>query len=100
MTMSDAPIQHSSVSTYRLLSARLPVLVSVPHAGRQLPDWIASEARVPLSDLARLSDGWSDMIAAPLFAAGACVVKANLLRAVADCNRHEADMDGIDVVPG
>lgn len=78
----------------------MPVLVSIPHAGRDLPDWVVHEARVSADTLRRLSDPWSDLIAAPLLAAGARVVKANMMRAVADCNRHEADMDGVDVAVG
>lgn len=86
-----------AVSTYQLAGLALPVLVSIPHAGRELPAWVAAEARVPLTQLQRLSDPWCDLIAAPLFAAGARIVKANMLRAVADCNRHEGDMDPVDV---
>lgn len=86
-----------AVSTYQLAGSSLPVLVSIPHAGRDLPAWIAAEARVALPQLQRLSDPWCDLIAAPLFAAGARIVKANMLRAVVDCNRHEGDMDPVDV---
>jgi N-formylglutamate amidohydrolase len=89
-----------AVSTWQLRGARLPVLVSIPHAGRDLPHFVKQEARVPVAELQRLSDPWCDLIAAPLFAAGARVVKANALRAVADCNRHEGDMDGVDVAVG
>lgn len=76
-----------------------PVLVSIPHAGRHCPPWIADAARVSPRDLARLGDAWCDLIAAPLLARGATVVKANVLRGVADCNRHEGDMDPVDVHP-
>jgi N-formylglutamate amidohydrolase len=87
------------VSTWVPSGAAIPVLVSVPHAGRHCPAWLAERARVPLADLRRLSDPWSDLIAAPLFARGARVVKANALRAAADCNRHESDMDPADTIP-
>lgn len=87
------------VSSYALPNADLPVLVSIPHAGRDTPAGMLESARVPLADLLRLSDHWSDLIAAPLLARGATVVKANLLRAVADCNRHESDMDPNDAEP-
>ena len=90
-------MQRSAVSECQFSARSLPVLVSVPHAGRDLPVDIAAEARVSRCELERLSDGWSDLIAAPLLAAGARVIKANMLRAVADCNRHEGDMDVIDV---
>lgn len=86
------------VSTWALPRTAIPVLVSIPHAGRLCPDWLVERARVPLTDLRRLSDPWSDLIAAPLFERGARVVKANALRAVADCNRHESDMDPSDTV--
>lgn len=87
------------VSSYALPSADLPVLVSIPHAGRDGPPWLLERARVPRADLLRLSDHWCDLIAAPLLERGATVVKANLLRAVADCNRHESDMDPCDTEP-
>lgn len=86
-----------AISCHALPGANWPVLVSVPHAGRHCPDWVREQARVPQSQLDRLSDGWCDLIAAPLLARGATVIKANLLRAVADCNRNETDMDAIDV---
>lgn len=89
-----------SVSTFALPDADWPVVVSIPHAGRDCPAGLLDQARVSRADLARLSDHWCDLIAAPLLARGATVVKANLLRAVADCNRHEADMDPVDVAPG
>jgi N-formylglutamate amidohydrolase len=78
-------------------AAGLPVVLSIPHAGRWLPAALAAQTRVPLATLARLNDGWADMIAAPLVAAGASVVAARLCRAVADCNRSEGDMDPADV---
>jgi N-formylglutamate amidohydrolase len=93
-------MQSTAVSTWQRAGPSLPVLVSIPHAGRALPTWVEREARVPAAVLRRLSDPWSDLIAAPLLAAGARVVKANMMRAVADCNRHEADMDGVDVAVG
>lgn len=89
--------KRAAASTYQLDGPALPVLVSIPHAGRDLPSWVEREARVPVAQLARLSDPWCDLIAGPLLAAGARVVKANMLRAVADCNRHEGDMDPVDM---
>lgn len=89
----------TAVSRHALAGTNWPVLVSIPHAGRDCPAWVNDRARVGPSQLARLSDGWCDMIAAPLLARGATVVKANLLRAVADCNRNEGDMDPVDVEP-
>ena len=86
-----------AASTHQLAGLALPVLVSIPHAGRDLPAWVAADARVPEAQLRRLSDPWCDLIAAPLLAAGARVVKANMVRAVVDCNRHEGDMDPVDV---
>lgn len=80
-------------------SAAFPVIVSVPHAGHWLPQSVADQARAPLPVLARLSDPWADLIAAPLLAAGASLVTARLARAVADCNRHEGDMDPADLTP-
>jgi N-formylglutamate amidohydrolase len=77
-------------------SAVWPVVVSVPHAGRDAPSEWLERARVPQKQLNRLSDPWCDVIAAPMLARGATIIKANLIRAVADCNRHETDMDPAD----
>ncbi len=81
------------------VAAGVAVVVSVPHAGRCLPPAIAARARVGLADLARLTDGWSDMLAAPLVEAGAGVVMARLARAVVDCNRDPADLSPADAAP-
>jgi N-formylglutamate amidohydrolase len=82
-----------------LPGANFPVLVSIPHAGRIFPSALQTAARVSLDELSRLSDSWVDLIAAPLCERGATIVAARHARAVADCNRHEGDMDPADVAP-
>ena len=76
-----------------------PVVVSVPHAGRIYPAEILAAARVPQSVLERLEDSWCDRIAADARDAGAVVVQALWARAVADCNRGEAQMAPGEVDP-
>lgn len=89
----------AAVRCVQLSPAAIPILVSVPHAGRIVPDSVNRAARVPLADLGRLSDRWADLLAAPLVERGATAVIARLARAVADCNRHESEMDPVDVAP-
>jgi len=73
-------------------AANGPVIVSVPHAGRVYPPDIIEAARVERSQLERLEDAWSDLIAAEATDAGATVVAALWARAVADLNRGEGQM--------
>lgn len=87
-----------AVRQVALSAPQIPVLVSIPHAGRILPDFIRRAARVGVTDLARLSDSWADLLAAPLVGRGAVAIVARFARAVADCNRHEADMDPVDTM--
>jgi N-formylglutamate amidohydrolase len=69
----------------------LPILVSIPHAGRMIPRAVLDAARVPAELLSRFS--------APLVERGASFVAARYARVVADCNRDEGDMDPADVAP-
>ena len=75
------------------------MVVSVPHAGRIYPPELLAAARASQADLARLEDGWSDLIAARATEAGATVVQALWARAVADCNRGEGQMAPGEVAP-
>lgn len=70
----------------------VPVVVSVPHAGRIYPQEILSVARVGQEALERLEDRWCDQIAKPAVPSGATLVRALWARAVADCNRAEGQM--------
>jgi N-formylglutamate amidohydrolase len=70
-----------------------PVLVTVPHAGREYPADVLSGARVGLAELRLLEDRHADSLIAGAVAAGHCAIVARRGRAVIDLNRHEHDLD-------
>ena len=70
-----------------------PVIVSVPHAGRDYDDSLLATARVGVDVLRRLEDRWADMLAYPLIDCGYSVMVARTPRAMIDLNRHEREID-------
>lgn len=76
-----------------LAEARLPVLVAVPHAGRDYPDEILVNARVSQQVLERLEDRHADMLAVQASAAGCATLVAHVARAWIDLNRAPSEID-------
>ena len=72
---------------------RLPVLLSVPHAGRAYPPRLLSLTRLPASALALLEDPYVDRLVDGGVAAGAAAVIATASRAEIDLNRGLDDLD-------
>ena len=70
-----------------------PVILSVPHAGRDYPPELLAQARVRRQQLQRLEDRWADLLVHPLIARGFTVVLARAPRALIDLNRHEREID-------
>lgn len=70
-----------------------PVILSVPHAGRDYPPELADDCRFPADRLLPLEDRLADHIALPAFKAGFSGVVARTPRAMIDLNRAETDMD-------
>lgn len=70
-----------------------PVIISVPHAGRDYRPDLLSQARVQPPILRRLEDRWVDLLAHPLIARGYSVLVARAPRAMIDLNRHEREID-------
>ncbi len=70
-----------------------PVVVSVPHAGRDYPVDIAAQLAVPLEAVRILEDRHVDLLARPLAMAGHCVLIARTPRLMIDLNRAECDID-------
>ncbi|WP_420145516.1 N-formylglutamate amidohydrolase [Sphingobium sp.] len=70
-----------------------PVVISVPHAGRDYDAALIGAARVQLPILRRLEDRWVDLLAHPLIARGFTVLVARAPRAMIDLNRHEREID-------
>lgn len=72
---------------------RLPVLLSIPHSGRDYPQWLVAEARHGKRALATLEDPLVDRLAWRLLAAGFGAVIARSPRGAIDCNRSPAELD-------
>jgi N-formylglutamate amidohydrolase len=73
--------------------ARIPVLLSVPHAGRAYAPGLLALARVPAATLALLEDPFVDRLIDGGVAAGAATIVANAPRAEIDLNRALDDLD-------
>lgn len=71
----------------------LPLILSVPHAGRDYPDWLLRDACGGRPSLEPLEDPHVDRLAWRALAAGFGAVVAQAPRAAIDCNRAEDDLD-------
>lgn len=70
-----------------------PVVLSVPHAGRDYPATLLAQARVPAAVLRRLEDRYADRLVARAAACGFPVLVATAPRALVDLNRDPDDRD-------
>ena len=77
----------------------LPVLLSVPHAGRDYPDSIFANLRLPPASLLRLEDRYADLLARDAIANNVPTIIAHRARAWIDLNRDERDID-VEMVSG
>lgn len=80
--------------------ADVPVLLSVPHAGRDYPDWLVAMSTGGRPALHPLEDPLVDELAAPAVNAGIGAVIARAPRAAVDCNRAEDEIDPTVVATG
>ena len=71
----------------------LPVLLSVPHSGRDYPDWLIGMASGGRPALASLEDPLVDRLAWRAIGRGVGAVIARAPRAAIDCNRAEDELD-------
>jgi N-formylglutamate amidohydrolase len=71
----------------------LPVLLSVPHSGRDYPEWLLDNASAGVTALAMLEDPLVDRLAWRALGRGCGAVIARTPRAAIDCNRAENDID-------
>jgi N-formylglutamate amidohydrolase len=74
-------------------SGGLPVLLSVPHSGRDYPAWLIKEARRGLRSLEPLEDPLVDRLVSRATALGVGAVVARAPRAAIDCNRSSDEID-------
>jgi N-formylglutamate amidohydrolase len=80
-------------SVHNINVPQFPVLLSVPHAGREYPPEIFDNLRLPPSDLLRLEDRYADLLARKAVTDGFPTIIAHKARAWIDLNRDEADID-------
>lgn len=71
----------------------VPVLLSVPHAGRHYPTELLEALRLPAASLLRLEDRYADILTRRCVALGYPVIIAHRARAWIDLNRDEQDVD-------
>lgn len=71
----------------------LPVLLSVPHSGRDYPDWLLDMAAAGKPSLAALEDPLVDRLIWRALRHGCGAVIARTPRAAVDCNRAEDEVD-------
>ncbi|HEX6073211.1 MAG TPA: N-formylglutamate amidohydrolase [Sphingomicrobium sp.] len=71
----------------------LPVVLSVPHSGRDYPDWLVEMASCGHPALAALEDPLVDRLAWRAIQSGVGAVVARAPRAAIDCNRAEDEVD-------
>lgn len=78
---------------------RFPVLISVPHAGRDYPKYVYRNLNIPSSHLQRLEDRYSDLLAKDAIKAGFSTIVAQKPRAWIDLNRNKSEIDA-DIITG
>lgn len=71
----------------------LPVVLSVPHSGRDYPDWLVDNASRGKAALSSLEDPLVDRLVWRALKRGCGAVIARAPRAAVDCNRAEDDVD-------
>ena len=71
----------------------LPVLLSVPHSGRDYPDWLVALASQGKASLTTLEDPLVDRLVWRVIQRGCAAVIARAPRAAVDCNRAEDEVD-------
>ena len=86
VTALPSPIVHAPRSS-------LPVLLSVPHSGREYPDWLVGLAAAGEPSLTTLEDPAVDRLVWRAMQRGVGAVIARTPRAAVDCNRAEDELD-------
>ena len=69
------------------------MVLSIPHSGRDYPDWLIAQSRSGLASLEPLEDPWVDRLAWRAIRLGVAAVVARAPRAAIDCNRAEDEID-------
>ncbi len=75
------------------IGAQRCVCLSVPHAGREYPDWVTDTLNMPLAKTRALEDRYADALIGAAVARGYPALLARTPRLVIDLNRAETDFD-------
>ncbi len=94
-----APTDINGFATWGTEIPSVPVLLSVPHAGRDYPSELFDALRLPPAALLRLEDRYADVLTRRCVQLGYPVIMAHRARAWIDLNRDEQDID-IEMVQG
>ena len=83
-----------------IIAARtsLPILLSVPHSGRDYPDWLIASACRGRAALESLEDPLVDWLARRALGLGVGAIIATAPRAAIDCNRAPDEIDPAVIV--
>lgn len=92
---------HPAFSLRRPSLGPIPILIAVPHAGRQYPGSLTRRMRSPGESALRLEDRMIDLVAEGVAQeTGACLLVAHAPRAMIDLNRSADDVDWEMVAEG
>lgn len=83
----------AAFTLYNADTPDMPVLLSVPHAGRDYPPELLANLRVSPAELMRLEDRYADRLIQPAIVWGCSAIVAHRARAWIDLNRAETDID-------
>ena len=89
----------AAFTLYNMDIPSIPIMLSVPHAGRDYPPELMANLRVAPFELLRLEDRYADRLIQPVIASGCAAIVAHRARAWIDLNRAETDID-IGMVSG
>ncbi len=92
-------MSENSFSLHNGDKLRFPILISVPHAGRNYPKSVHQNLNIPSSHLRRLEDRYSDLLAKDAIEAGFPAIIAHKPRAWIDLNRNKSEVD-VDIITG
>lgn len=91
--MVDQPFADGADAVEIIRGDRSPVLLSVPHSGRDYSADLLDRSRLGRAILERLEDPLVDLLVAGAIDRGAGAVIARAPRALIDCNRAEDEID-------
>ncbi len=97
--INEKAVPTEGIALHNIERLDFPVLLAVPHAGREYPEEIFQQSRLSAASLVRLEDRYADLLVKDAKASGVPTIIASRARAWIDLNRCEGDLDP-DMVKG